>query len=250
MAANKKDICVIGMGRYGHSIVEQLIELKISVLAVDKDEVQLVKASRLTNTAIVDGNDLEGLRALGLDKFNTVIVATSDNIEIVASLIELGVKHIIAKAKSSSHERVLKQIGVDVIIKPEVEAGVRTALIATNSNFIKYSELLQEVGDGYAIGSTIVSDIHYVGKPLSELKFNELGVSVVSIKRESKVNIPNGNTRLRTGDLVTFIGKVANLTKTFAELNDNGNTKMLKLSKIEQANFESNIVRMKNQSKK
>lgn len=243
MVGNKKDICVIGMGRFGYSIIEQLIELKKTVLAIDVDEVKLIKPARLTNTAIADGADLEGLKALGLDKFNTIIVAASENIEIVAALVELGVKHIIAKAKSVSHERVLKQIGVDVIVKPEVEAGIRTALIATNSNFIKYSELLQEVGDGYVIGSTIVNDIHWIGKPLSELKINKLGVSIVSIKRDSKVEIPTGITRLRTGDLITLIGKVSNLTKTFAELNDEGNTKMLKLSKIEQANMEANKIR-------
>lgn len=243
MAGNKRDVCVIGMGRFGYSIVEQLIELKRQVLAIDIDEIKLVRPSRITNTAIVDGADIEGLKALGLDKFNTVIVAASENIEIVAALIELGVKHIIAKAKSSSHERVLKQIGVDVIVKPEVEAGIRTALIATNSNFIKYSELLQEVGDGYAIGSTVVNDIHWIGKPLSELKFSKLSVSIVSIKRNSKVELPSGTTKLKAGDLITLIGKVPNLTKAFAELNDEGNTKMLKLTKIEQANLEANKIR-------
>ena len=245
MAISKKDICVIGMGKFGNSIVEQLIELKRQVLAIDVSEQKLVKASRITNTAIVDGADLEGLKALGLDKFNTVIVAASENIEIVASLIELGVKHIIAKAKSASHERVLKQIGVDVIVKPEVEAGIRTALIATNSNFIKFSELLQEVGDGYAIGSTIVNDIHWLGKPLSELKFSRFGVSIVSIKRDSKVQLPGGQTKLKSGDLVTLIGKVPSLTKAFAELNDESSTRMLKISKINEAKIQAAANRVK-----
>jgi trk system potassium uptake protein TrkA len=159
MAMNKKDICVIGMGRFGLSIVKQLIELKKQVFAIDTEEKSLVRPSRLTNTAILDASDVEGLKALGIDTFNTVIVAVSENIEIVASLKEIGVKHIIAKAISDAHERVLNQIGVDVIVKPEVEAGVRTALIATNTNFIKYSKLLQEIGDGYAIGSTKVNDV-------------------------------------------------------------------------------------------
>ncbi len=245
MAGNKNDIAVIGIGRFGYSIVEQLIELKIQVLAIDIKESRLVRAARMTNTAILDGSDVDGLKALGIDKFNTIIVAASENIEIVASLIELGVKHIIAKAKSSSHERVLKQIGVDVIVKPEVEAGIRTALIATNSNFIKYSELLQEVGDGYAIGSTIVNDVHWIGKPLSELRLSKLRVSIVSIKSGSKVQIPQGDTRLKSGDLVTLIGKVPDLTKTFAEFNDEGTTRMLKISKIQKAKMEANRKRRK-----
>lgn len=235
MAANKKDICVIGMGKFGQAIVEQLVELKRYVLAVDSDEQRLVQVSRITTTAIVDGADLEGLRALGIDKFNTVIVANGDNIEIVASLIELGVKHIIAKGKTARHERVLKQIGVDFIVRPEAEAGIRTALIATNTNFIKYSELLQEVGDGYAIGSTIVTDPEWIGRPLKELGFGKLGVNIVSIKTGSKVSLPAGNTLLQNGDLLTIIGKIPNITKTFVELNDKGNTRMIRISKIKRA---------------
>ena len=242
MAANKKDICVIGMGRFGTSVVEQLTVLKSTVLALDINEAKLTKASRIASTAIVDATDLEALRALGLEKFNTVIVATTDNIEIVAALIELGVKHIITEAKSTAQERVLKQIGVDVIVKPDVEAGIRTALIATNSNFIKYSELLQEVGDGYAIGSTLVNDIHWIGKPLSELRIGKLGVSVVSIKRGTKVLIPNGDTRLRTSDLITLIGKVADLTGAFAQLNDGGKNDFVTKARIEKKKIESAVV--------
>lgn len=235
MAANKNDICVIGIGKFGQSIVEQLIELNRHVLALDSDESKLIQVSRLTDTAIIDGADIEGLKALGIDKFNTVIVANTDNIEIVAAIIELGVKHVIAKAKSARHERVLKQIGVDVIVRPEAEAGIRTALIATNSNFIKYSELLQEIGDGYAIGSTIVNDLHWIGKPLKDLGFSKLGVNIVSIKTGAKVALPSGNTQLKSGDLVTIIGKIADITKAFAELNDEGSTHLIKLSKIEKA---------------
>ena len=245
MAGNKKDICVIGMGKFGQSIVEQLVELKRYVLAIDSDESKLVQMSRITTTAVIDGADLEGLRALGIDKFNTVIVANGDNIEIVASLIELGVKHIIAKGKTARHERVLKQIGVDFIVRPEAEAGIRTALIATNTNFIKYSELLQEVGDGYAIGSTIVTDPEWVNKPLKELSFNKLGVNIVSIKTGSKVSLPSGTTKLNSGDLLTVIGKIPHITKAFVELNDKGTTKMIKLSKIAKAQTEVKVRKLK-----
>jgi trk system potassium uptake protein TrkA len=159
MAGNQKDICVIGTGRFGTSVIEQLIDMQRYVLAIDLDESRLVQVSRIANqAAIADGSDIEGLKGLGLQRFSTVIVGVSDNIEIIAALLELGVNHIIAKAKSVRHQRVLEQIGVEVIIRPEAEAGVRAALIATNQNFIKYSESLQEIGDGYAIGSTVLKN--------------------------------------------------------------------------------------------
>ncbi len=219
MNINKKDICVIGMGRFGLSVLKQLIELKKQVLAIDQEEKNLIIPSRLTNTAILDGTDVEGLKALGVDKFNTVIVSAAENIEIVSSLKEIGVKHIIAKAGSETHERVLNQIGVDIIIRPEFDAGIRTALIATNSNFIKYSKFFEEIGDNYAIGSTVVNNNSWINKPLSELKFKKLDVSVVSIKRKSKIMLPRGNIKLKYNDIITLIGKIYNLTKSFNELN-------------------------------
>ena len=234
MAKQKKDIAVIGIGKFGEAIVFELINLKRFVLAIDADETKLKRISRHTNTIVADGSDIEGLKYLGLDKFKTVVVAASDNIEIVASLIELGVNHIIAKARSISHERVLKQIGVDVIVRPESEAGIRTALVATNANFIKFSESLQEVGDGYAIGSTIVNDEKWLNIPFKSLGLGKLGVSAVSIKRKNKILLVNGDLELEKGDILMIIGKFDNITNVFGELNDEEATQEVKVGSISQ----------------
>ena len=244
MASNKRDIAVIGIGKFGQSVVEQLVDLKRFVLAIDSQENRLVQVSRITKTAIADAADIESLKNLGLSKFKTVIVSASDNIEIVAALTELGVKHIIAKAKSMRHERVLSQIGVDVIVRPEAEAGVRTALIAANPNFIKYSELLQEIGDGYAIGGSIVTDKKWLNKPIKDLRFQMLKVSVVSIKRGTKVILPSGDQKIKLGDIVTIIGKIPAVTKTFGELNDETiHTQAIKIERVKKANRAAKIIK-------
>ena len=233
MASNKKDVVVIGTGKFGEAVVKELVALKRHVLAIDISETNLIGCSRITTTAIANAKDIESIKALGVARFQTVIVALSENIEIIAGLIELGVKHIIAKSNSDEHERVLRQIGVDLIVRPEKEAGVKTAVIATSPNFIKYTELLQEIGDGYAIGSTNVSKEKWLNKPLSELKFSSLGVSVVSLNRKGRVSIPSGNTKFQKGDLVTFIGKLNHLVKTFEEVNtENESTREISKAKL------------------
>ena len=233
MASNKRDVAVIGTGKFGEAVVKELIALKRHVLAIDISEINLISSSRLTTTAIANAKDIESLKDLGVARFQTVIVGVSENIEIIAGLIELGVKHIIAKSNSDEHERVLRQIGVDIIVRPEKEAGVKTAVIATSPNFIKYTELLQEIGDGYAIGSTNISKEKWLNKPLSELKFTSLGVSVVSLNRNGKVSLPSGNTKFKKGDLVTFIGKLNQLVKTFEEVNtEMENTRELSKAKL------------------
>ncbi|WKX02732.1 potassium channel family protein [Candidatus Mycoplasma mahonii] len=231
---NKKDIAVIGVGKFGLSVVEQLVEMKKFVLAIDIDERKLIQPARIATTAIADAADIGALRELGIPKFKTIIVAAEDNIEIVAALSELGVKHIIAKAKSKRHERVLEQIGVDIIVRPEAEAGIRTALIATNANFIKYSSLLQEIGDGYAIGSTEVSDTSLTGTPVKDLHLQQ--VKIVSVKRGTRVHIVDGNFILQEGDIVTIVGKIVAITKAYQTFNDESKaTKLIKLEKTAKA---------------
>ncbi len=230
--ANDKDIAIIGTGRFGTTCVEELVKMKKYVFAIDFEEKNLMPVSRIANqSAIVDGADIEGLKALGIDKFNTVIVGASNNIEIVAALLEIGVKHIIAKARSKRHERVLKQIGVDIIVRPEYEAGLRTAIIATNPSFIKFTKTIQEVGDGYAIGSTLVKNKKWFGQTLQNIQFIELGVSIVSIKRANKVFLPFGGFTLEEDDQITVIGKIINITKAFENANEFFNTQQLETKK-------------------
>ncbi len=231
MAQTKKDLAIIGTGKFGAAVVEELVKMNRFVLAIDKDEEKLASVARLTKSVIADGTDIEALKDIGISKFGTVIVgAAENNIEIVSALIELGVKHIIAKARSARHERVLSQIGVDVIVRPESEAGIRTALIATNPEFIKNSATLQEIGDGYAIGSTAVTNEVWLNKPIKTLSFD--GVRIVSVKRNSKVNLPNGDFKLLKGDIITIIGKIQKISLTFNQLNDNsGKTEMIKIKR-------------------
>ncbi|CAM9107687.1 TrkA family potassium uptake protein [Mycoplasma marinum] len=229
---NTKDIAVIGTGRFGTSVVEQLVSMNRYVMAIDNDEKNLTQVSRIANSvAIADGADIEGLKGLGLETFETVIVGVSNNIEIIAALLEIGVKHVIAKARSIRHERVLRQIGVDIIVRPEAESGIRTAIIATNSSFIKYAEGLQEVGDGYAIGTTIIKNAGWFERALKNMNFVKMGVSIVSINRNSKVILPHGSLMLKENDKLTIIGKIHNITKVFEEANGFKGTTEIKISK-------------------
>ncbi len=46
---------------------------------------------------------LKPIKALNIAEMDTVVVAVSDNIEIVAALLELNVKNLIVRAKSKTH---------------------------------------------------------------------------------------------------------------------------------------------------
>ncbi|VEU64088.1 potassium uptake protein A (plasmid) [Mesomycoplasma conjunctivae] len=213
-------ICVIGTGRFGSAVVSQLAKMNCPLLLIDKDEEVLKSYDDLAQKVVIaDAGDMKALRALNLQEIGTVVVAVPDNIEIVAALLELKVNNIIARATSKRHARVLKQIGVNVIVRPEYEAGVRTALLAANPNFSRYSQTLQEIGDGFVMGTTILNNPKLINKPIKELKFFNLGISVVLIKRGTESILPTGVTVLQKSDLITILGKVEDVTNAFGFLN-------------------------------
>lgn len=215
-----QDICIIGTGRFGSAVIGQLAKMDCSLLLVDSDEHVLNEYKDVAQKIVVaDATNIKALKALNIAEMDTVVVAVSDNIEIVAALLELNVKNLIVRAKSKTHAWVLKQIGANVIIQPEYEAGVRTALIAANPNFMRFSQNLQEIGDNFVMGTTSLNSQFFEGKPIKEIKFRDLGVSVVLIKRGARSILPSGLTTLERGDLLTLIGKVEDVTVMLAELN-------------------------------
>ncbi|WP_406616741.1 potassium channel family protein [Mycoplasmopsis adleri] len=220
MKKQSQDICIIGAGRFGSAVINQLAKMNKSLLVIDKNEELLNEFIDVAQKIVVaDAANMKSLKALNIQEMDTVVVAVPDNIEIVAALLELGVKNIIVRAQTKRHARVLKQIGVSTIIQPEYEAGVRTALIASNHNFINFSQNLQEIGGGFVMGTTVLNNIKYEGKIIKDIRLYDKGVSVVLIKRGAQNILPSGLTTLVKGDLLTLIGKVEDVTDVLGELN-------------------------------
>jgi uncharacterized transporter YbjL len=54
---------------------------------------------------------------------------------------------------------------------------------------------------------------------------------VVSIKNNTKVSLPSGDKTLQMDDIITLIGKIQNITRIFAELNNQSHTLEFNISK-------------------
>ncbi len=75
-----------------------------SLLLVDSDEHVLNEYKDVAQKIVVaDATNIKALKALNIAEMDTVVVAVSDNIEIVAALLELNVKNLIVRAKSKTH---------------------------------------------------------------------------------------------------------------------------------------------------
>src|SRR5690606_28805137 len=84
----------------------------------------------LTHAVIADVTDQHSLEELGLDNYDVVLVAMGElqaSLLCVVHLKSLGIKTIWVKATSRTHHLILSKLGVNRIIHPEEEMGVRVA---------------------------------------------------------------------------------------------------------------------------
>ena len=92
-----------------------------------------------------DAGDPEVIKSLGTRNLDGVVVAVADDMEasVMATLVskEIGVPYVIAKAKNELHATILKKIGADAVIFPEMEMGVRVAKTLMSSNFADWIAL-------------------------------------------------------------------------------------------------------------
>ena len=91
-----KEYVVIGLGRFGGSIVRELNALDMDVMAIDHDENRVNEYSDIAHAVVADTTDEAVMKSLGIRNFDHVIVAIGENIQssTLTTLIlkELGVK--------------------------------------------------------------------------------------------------------------------------------------------------------------
>lgn len=205
----KRQYAVIGLGRFGSSLARELMTLGYEVLGIDKyeEKVNDIEAY-LTHAIVAETTDEEVLRSVGIRNMDCVIVAIGDSIQasILTTIIlkDLGVKNVVVKALSEQHGRVLEKLGVDRIIYPERDMGIRVAHQLANPNLLDYIELSKE----YTVAELVIPKA-LSGKTLKELDPRaRYGCSVVAIHREDKmIVVPAGNELVQEKDVMVLIGK-------------------------------------------
>ncbi|MFF2911041.1 potassium channel family protein [Paenibacillus sp. NPDC057934] len=199
---------VIGLGRFGSSLALELMDMGYEVLGVDHLEERVEEMSdKLTHAVMADATDEGILRSLGVRNFDCGIVAIGDNMErsiLTAILLkELGVKQVVAKAISILHGRALTKLGVDRVIFPERDMGIRVAHQLVTPNLLDYIEISKD----YKIVEMNVPSC-MDGKSLSQLNTRaKYGCSIIAINRESGIIVaPTALDSLHEGDIMVVIG--------------------------------------------
>lgn len=124
----KNEFVIIGLDSFGENLALSLQELGHQVFGIDRDrEVVQRLSDNIRDLAVMDASDYETLASIGLDAFDTAVVAIGGNISqsilVTLALKELGIKRVVCEAQSERDRRVLLRIGADEVVTPDIESA-------------------------------------------------------------------------------------------------------------------------------
>jgi trk system potassium uptake protein len=206
-----RQFVVVGLGRLGISMVATLDSLGHEVLAIDKSESVIQSlADDLPNVHLVatDATDEDAVRGLNVEGFDAAAVMIGENhieagILATATLKEVGVPRIVARATGGIHARVLEKVGADRVIQPEREIGEQLARTMASPVVLDYVDL----GEDEALIEAQVPRA-WLHKSLSELDLSQkMGLTVLALKPKSGPGtLPHRDSVLHDGDVLVVGG--------------------------------------------
>ena len=166
------------------------------------------------------------MHSLGVQNFDCAIVCIGEALEasllVVEACKELNIGYIIAKAKSEQHAKILKALGVDLVIFPENFAGKKLANMLAIQGINELVDLTQD----FKIFEMPIPEV-WCGKSIRELNMpKKYKISIVFIKRSDEVLSPDPDMDLIEGDVLVLAGfsskinSLAGLIKTQEDVNN------------------------------
>ena len=212
-----KSILLIGLGRFGRHIAENLYELKHQVMAVDKKEDRVnAVLDFVTNAVIGDSTNEEFLKSLGVGNYDVCMVCIGDDfqssLETTSLLKELGAKKGVSRAARDVHAKFLLRNGADEVVYPERQLAKWSAIRYTSDHIFDYVEL----GKEYSIFEIEIPN-EWDGKTVSAIDIRgRFGINIMAIRRDGRLDINiTPDMVLTAGCHMLVLGSNKNIEKCF-----------------------------------
>jgi len=199
---------VIGLGRFGMALAQALAAAGREVLVVDREQSKINQAAAFTDNAYrVDELTRENLEAIGLAECDVVIIGIGERMDtsILATLtvLRLGVKRVITKAKSEEQGEVLTTLGAEVVY-PEKDMAMRLANKLIAPHVLEYISLSEDI-DIMEIALTE----RVAGKTVLDLHLRQqFGLNIIAVEQNDRLTADvRPDMVLQAGDTIAVIGR-------------------------------------------
>ena len=220
-------IVIVGNGKVGYTLTEQLVREEHDVVVVDIDEAALHRAADALDIMGVRGNGVSAstLQEAGAAEADILISATdSDEVNMICCLTakNLGTRYTIARIRNPEYaagvQDLRRILGIDMIINPENATAVEISRLLRFPSAANIETFCR--GRVELMGFRLLEEDFMVGKPLRDLsaQVKKLSLLFCAVERGDEVIIPNGAFIPRAGDKLYLIGRPTSLDQFFHTL--------------------------------
>ncbi len=203
-----KSVLLIGMGKFGELLGEDLLNMGDEIMIVDKNEDVINRlAPKYTGAVIANCMNVDTLQSLDIPSFDVCVVAIGDDfqssLEITSNLKDLGAKYVISRANTEIQRKFLLRAGADEVVYPNRDIAEKLAVKINAEKVYDYIELDSE----YSIFEIAVPD-KWKGKTLVEANpRGKHGLNILTIKKGKQIlPSPDANYRFEEGDHMVVFG--------------------------------------------
>ena len=212
-----KNVLLIGLGRFGRTIAEELYNLGHQVMAVDKSETAVNDVLPfVTSAQIGDSTNKDFLEGLGIDNYDVCIVTIKLNfqssLETTALLKDMGAQYVVSRAASDFHAKFLLRNGADKVVFPEKQMAKWTAVRYTSNHMLDYVEL----DENHSIFELNIPE-HWIGKTVSQLDIRKkYNINILGLMVNGKLSASINPDTVFTSDIpVLVLGNYKDVQKCF-----------------------------------
>ncbi len=217
-------VVIVGNGKVGFSLAEQLVQEKYDVTIVDMREESLRRASDALDVMSVKGNGVSAatLSDAGADEADLLVAATnSDEVNMVCCLSakHMGAKYTIARIRNPEYSMGLnnlkRDLGIDMVINPENATAVEISRLLRFPPAANIETFCR--GRVELMGFRIQEGDFMAGHPLHALsdQVKKLSLLFCAVDRGGVVTIPTGSFVPEVGDKLYVIGRPSSLDQFF-----------------------------------
>ena len=220
-------IVVVGAGKVGRVLTEQLAAEKHDIVVIDQDTDLIESLVNIYDVRGVAGNG--GCYDIQKDAFEDgadLLIATtsSDETNILACLVakKLGTPHTIARIRNPEYEKQLhfmrEELGLSMVVNPEKATAREIARVLRFPSAIKREQFCRQ---RFELVEYRVNE----GNPLEGLQLSDLyrnirvKILICAVARGQQTIIPTGATVLQKGDKIYLTASARELESFFRKLN-------------------------------
>lgn len=205
------NIIIVGCGRVGSTLVEQLSAEGHDITIIDKDAEKVAQLTGLYDVMGVAGNGASFKTQIeaGIKEANLIIAVTaSDELNLLCCTVARRVGECAAIARVRNPDYSLEtaylreKLGLAMIITPELEASREMARILALPNALEVNTFAH--GQAELIKFRVPAGSLLDGITIAGLGAKTNSILICAVERKKQIFIPSGDFKIEGGDVLSF----------------------------------------------